>query len=185
MEAKCSAFLRFITVVIAAVGAMSSFNSMILDPVNCAEFALFIVYIMAVTATITSWFCAFLSLKIIVYPVVPRSREVSDYLENIEESEKDKYITKCYVDTIEKLEPAINSKSKYLKLSYNSLLASVVLFLILSFSSLIYKGSSMSNNETESNSSKPDVVPEVLYVPPTTEYVEKSDKKVIETRDEK
>ncbi|CAM3686207.1 hypothetical protein ACTXIM_07755 [Pseudoalteromonas nigrifaciens] len=76
-----------------------------------------------------SWGHALLALKISDSPVLPRSKEVSDYLLQVDDDAREQYITNCFIHTVKELSGAIEDKSKNLEHSYNELVLSAWFFL--------------------------------------------------------
>ena len=79
---------------------------------------------------VCSWGHALLALKISDSPVLPRSKEVSDYMLQVDDDEREQYITNCYIYTLGELASAIEDKSKNLEHSYDELVFSAWFFLL-------------------------------------------------------
>ena len=130
-ETKCSQFLKFLT---AIIGATLIITRLIHEKIFALstelDWCLFIVYILMVICIVCSWGHALLALKISDSPVLPRSKAVSDYMLQVDDDDREEYITNCYIYTLEELASAIQDKAKNLEHSYNELVFSACFFFL-------------------------------------------------------
>jgi hypothetical protein len=134
LEAKCSKLLTFLTGVIGALSIWASFSKDTLftpsSPLNWIQLGLFCI---ALFCILCSWGHSLLAIKIDDYPVLPKSKKVTDYMESSTETECYKYIFECYVDTLPLLSAQIDLKSINLAHAYDELTYSAWALGILGF----------------------------------------------------
>lgn len=131
-ENKCAKFLTAVSIVIAALSALAGLKNGLLFQVT-SPFAALIFISFAATAICVacSWGHAFSALRICDCPSLPSSRKTAEYLLAVDAEQQKLHIYKCYIDTIEKLQFAIDAKSKPLDLAYSELVWGAGFFMLL------------------------------------------------------
>jgi hypothetical protein len=132
IEQKSYRMMSFLTFIFGglAISAKAA-HDLILNSDPTLKYALLILFGLALFCIICAWGHSLLSLKIDNIPHLPKSRIATDYIDKVEEEERIIYIKECYVDTIDKLDIAINSKAKYLSFAYDELTYSATFILII------------------------------------------------------
>jgi hypothetical protein len=127
-------FLTFLTAIIGATIIITRLTHTKLFALESPlGWCLFISYLLMIICIFCSWGHALLAVKISDSPVLPRSKEVSDYLLQVDDTDRENYIINCYIHTVEELSNAIEQKSINLEHSYNELILSAWLFIIFNF----------------------------------------------------
>lgn len=131
-ENKCAKFLTAVSIVIAAVSALAGLKNGILFQLT-SPLAVMIFLSFAATAICVScsWGHAFSALRISDCPSLPSSRRAAEYLLAVESEKQKLHIYNCYIDTLEKLQAAIDAKSKPLDLAYKELVWGAGFFMLL------------------------------------------------------
>ncbi len=125
LENKCSKFLGFSSVVIAAITAVASVkNGAIFHPEFFLSGLALAFYLLGALAVICSWGHALEALRIRDCTVLPRNRETAEYLIEADEETAKRHIYQCYSDTLEKLKFEIDEKSRKLNLAYEDIVFS-------------------------------------------------------------
>lgn len=121
-ENKCSKFITFVTVIIAAITALAGMkDGVIFRPKSEVAWVVLIVLIIGSFSIVCSWGHALMALRIGECSILPRSRTAAEYLQAVDEDTASRYIYNCYVDTLEKLAAEIDHKSRNLELAYDEL----------------------------------------------------------------
>jgi hypothetical protein len=121
-ESKCSKFITFVTVIIAAITALSGMkDGVIFQPKSEVAWVVLGLFIIGAFSIVCAWGHALMALRIGECSVLPRSRKTAEYLLAVSEEKSSKHIYNCYVDTLEKLATEINQKSRNLELAYDEL----------------------------------------------------------------
>jgi hypothetical protein len=131
IESKCLVILRFLTIVIGVIGALSTVNASIFKPESCIQFFILILYVAGTLFVVLSWGHSLYSLKIANVPVMPKNRKTLEYLLTENQDKAEKHILNCYIDTLEKLSDVISVKAKLLRYSYNELAIAASSFLLI------------------------------------------------------
>jgi hypothetical protein len=124
-ENKCSRFLTFVTIIIAAITTISGLkNGAIFHPQSFFETLIFLLFIIGAIAIISSWGQALSALKIGECATMPNNKDAAQYLKDVDGDDASSYIFKCYVDTIDALSKDIKTKADKLKIAYSDLILS-------------------------------------------------------------
>ncbi len=124
-ENKCSRFLTFVTIIIAAITAISGLkDGAIFHPQSISDTIIFLLFIFGAMAIISSWGQALSALKIGECATMPNNRNTAQYLMDVDGNDASSYIYKCYIDTIEALSEDIRKKAEKLKIAYRDLIFS-------------------------------------------------------------
>ncbi|MGK8437252.1 hypothetical protein ACRS3X_07860 [Ectopseudomonas hydrolytica] len=135
-ESKSARLLTFITAVIAALTALASYKSgAIFHPTHPAYVIALITFLIGSFLICCAWGHTLLSLKIGDIPTMPKSPEVADWLNAVEEEQQLQYIFKCYRKTLLELSTTINDKSVALENAYTELVLSAWM---LAITALLY-----------------------------------------------
>lgn len=121
-ENKCSRFLTFVTVIIAALTAISGMkDGAIFHPKTNLSWLVLFLFLLGGFSILCSWAHALMAIRISDCSVMPKSRATAEYLLAVSEEQSLKHIYNCYVDTLEILSSQIEEKSKNLELAYGEL----------------------------------------------------------------
>lgn len=131
-ESKCEKFLISVTIIIAAITALSGLNNgAIFHPKNPISWINLVVFILGSIAIFCSWLHALSALRVGDYSIMPRSRATAKYLNAVDEADAKDHVYNCYVDTLEKVAVQLDGKSKQLEFAYEELLISgICLFVV-------------------------------------------------------
>ncbi|MCP4490643.1 MAG: hypothetical protein GY820_25525 [Gammaproteobacteria bacterium] len=131
IESKCSVILRFLTVIIGVIAAISSTKTAIFSPTSFIEWVVLVLHITGTSFIVLSWGHSLYSLKTANCPVMPKNRDTLNYLVAEDNEKAETHILNCYIDTLEKLGDTISEKAKYFRYSYNELAIGAFLFSIV------------------------------------------------------
>lgn len=135
VENKCSKFLSFLTLSIAAFSGLAGYNKdEIFNLCGAIDWVIFIVGSLALLTLFCSWGHALLSLKLVNSKVAPRNQETIDYFRTVPAETSHEHIFNCYMETTKRLVPIVDEKARNLKLSYEELAISgglIVLLIVL------------------------------------------------------
>ncbi len=121
-ENKCSKFITFVTIIIAAITALAGIkDGLIFRPSSKLDWVMLVVFFGGALSIVCAWGHALSALRIGDYTVLPRSRETAEYLKIVEDDLVSNHIYNCYVDTLERLAIDVNKKSRQLELAYEEL----------------------------------------------------------------
>lgn len=121
-ENKCAKFITFVSIVIAVITAIAGAKEGIIFRPECfTGWMILIAFIVGSFSICCAWGHSLLALRIGECPGLPRGRETAIYLLNTSTEEKLGHLFNCYIDTLEKLKVAIDTKSKNLELAYQEL----------------------------------------------------------------
>ncbi|MGL4714044.1 MAG: hypothetical protein ACRCWP_16265 [Shewanella sp.] len=121
-ETKCSKMLTFLTGAIGALTAYGGYTKEALFKLDSPmDYIKFLLFILSVFCALCAWGYSLLAIKIGDSPILPKSKEAADYINQSDESERVEYIFNCYVDTLQALSKAIDEKSVNLTHAYEEL----------------------------------------------------------------
>lgn len=121
-ENKCTKFLTFVSITIAAITAISGINKgIIFHPESPTDWIVLTAFLMGAFSIVCAWGHSLLALRIGECPVLPRSRVAAEYLSVVDAESQSTYLYNCYAGTLEQLAKVIDEKSKNLELAYQEL----------------------------------------------------------------
>ncbi|MDZ4336798.1 MAG: hypothetical protein U1A62_24275 [Pseudomonas sp.] len=131
-ENKCAKFLTAVSIVIAALSALTGLKGGVLFQVSSPfEVVIFLSFTAAAVCIACSWGHALSALRISECPSLPSNRPTADYLRIVDAEQQKLHIYNCYIDTLEKLKKAIDEKSKPLELAYSELVFGASFLMLL------------------------------------------------------
>lgn len=139
-ENKCSRFLKSITLILALIPIILSFNpNVIKSPENIWDFISVFSFFGATASLISSWFHCLSALRIGDVTVLPFDKKTTDYLLEQDDEVSYNHLFKCYNDTIADLNLDIEKKSNSLEIAYKDLIFSAWGYIVL-FTTILISG---------------------------------------------
>lgn len=121
-ETKCSKMLTFLTGIIGALTAFGGYAKEALFKLETPmDYIQMLLFIFSVFCAVCAWGHSLLAIKIGDSPILPKSQEAANYINQCGERERVEYIFNCYVDTLKTLSKAIDEKSVNLTHAYEEL----------------------------------------------------------------
>lgn len=124
-ENKCSKFITSVTLILAAITALSGMKDGVIFQLKSGlDVAIFILFLLGAFSTVCCWGHSLMALRIGDSTILPRGRDTAEYLLTATPEQVSQYLYQCYLDTLEKLEEEINEKARNLEIAYNELVIS-------------------------------------------------------------
>ncbi|GAB3526999.1 hypothetical protein [Photobacterium alginatilyticum] len=125
--------LAFLTTIIAALGTVTVIKSdSLFQPSLPIEWIKLLALLLALFSIVCAWGHALLALKIDRNTELPKGREITLHLAELDIASREQSILNYYHEAIEQLSEVIHEKNKYIVIAYEELTMSAWFFGIVS-----------------------------------------------------